>query len=299
MSSYILKSKGCDITDTQKEQVSVGRFYSGDRFYTLLNEYIDKNLVRQSAFMAWIIKFLFKSSNYKHDPGIANGQPWSIKLVDWLCITCFVIFIILSLGVIGTLFPILVEVSKGNFDADLVDKLKKAIAGLGVPAIVLGIPGITWLVIYCVIRKKNKPLSLQAYVEKKVSFCLKLRFLIKNVKNVTKEKNPQVLLLENFEAQGASGPRWLNIQLINLVCSIFPGFNYMFRFESLSDEDEAELAEVINYDFKNIELIKADDIKWNKYVAKEKKNMFSKKSSKKDTKKSASKAAPVEEAPAA
>lgn len=282
MSSYILKSKGCDITNTKKEQISVGRFYSGDRFYTLLNEYIDKNLSRQSVFMAWIIKFLFKSSNYKHDPGIANGRSWSVKLFDWFCVACFIAFIILSLGVISTLVPLIVEIVKGKPNNDTFEKLWKALAGVGVPAIVLGIPGISWLVIYCVIRKKNKPLSLQAFVEKKVSFCLKLRFLIKNVKNVTKEKDPKVLLLENFEAQGASGPRWLNIQLINLVCSIFEDFNYMFRFESLSDEDMAELAEVINYDFKQVELIKADDLKWNKYIEPEKKNIweFSKKTKK-------------------
>lgn len=271
MASYILKAKNLDLVNQKNKKTTIGRFYSGDRFYTLLNEYIDVNLHKKSRFMAWLIKVLFKSGNYKHDPGIANGQPWSVKLFDWFCILCLIIFVCLAFGFLG---PI-IDVALGKKAAsDLIG----AFSGLGVGALITGIPGIGWLIMYFTIRKKNKPLSLQAYVEKKISFCLMLRFLIKNTKRIKGDKDSQIMLLENFEAQGASGPRWLNIQMINLICSIFPEFNYMFRFESLSDEELAELKPIIDYDFRMVEIIGADDLQWEGWTKKEQKHIFKKQS---------------------
>lgn len=246
-------------------------------FIHYLNEYLDKNLSKKNKFMAWIIKILFKSSNFKHDPGIANGQPWSVKLFDWFCITCLIVFIILTLGVIGTLIPVIMGVLGSNkIGEEQLQSLKSALAGVGIPAICVGIPAIFWLVIFFTIRKKNKPLTLQAYVEKKIAWCLKLRFLIKNVK-LQKQETKTIFLLEHFEGQGASGPRWLNIQLINLICSIFSDFDYVFRFENLTDEELAEIQQVIEYDFRKIELINADDIKWNNWVDDGRKKLFTRK----------------------
>lgn len=278
MAKFIVKSKDLDLSKSNINKISIGRFYSGDRFYTLLNEYLDKNLSKKNKFMAWIIKILFKSSNFKHDPGIANGQPLSVKLFDWFCIICLIIFIILCLGIIGTLIPIASGLINGKLDTQSEEfkKFVNALIGVGVPAIVTGIPAIFWLVIYFCIRKKNKPLTLQAYVEKKISWCLKLRFLIKNIK-LQKQETKAIYLLENFEAQGAQAPRWLNIQLINLICSIFPDFDYVFRFENLTDEELAELQPIMDYDFRKIELINAEDLNWDVWTNGERKKIFSRK----------------------
>lgn len=264
MASYIIKSKKLDIDEKQNKKLSIGRFYSGDRFYTILNEYIDINLRKRNIFMAWIINVLFKSSNFKHDPGIANGQPWSVKLFDWFCISCIIIFIALT----GTtiLIPVLTLALKPSNAPDAVQQISQvATMGVGITAIIFGIPSILWLWIYFAIRRKNKPLTLQAFVEKKISYCLILRFLIKNIKVQPLNVEKEVILMENFEAQGSQAPRWLNIQLINLICSIFPEFNYIFKFDNLTEEEVEELQPIITHDFMNIELINSDNIAFHEW----------------------------------
>lgn len=262
MASYIIKSKGINLENKLANKIIIGKFYSGDRFYTLLNEYIDKNLQRKSLLMAFIIKILFKSGNFKHDPGIANGQPWFVKLYDWISIICLILFIFSTLGVLGTLIPVIVGFVSTKIDQKSLEALLSSLVGLGIPALVFGIPAILWLVIYFSIRKKNKPLTLQAYVEKKISWCLKLRFLIKNTKLFHHEDDKDFYILEDFESQGAQGVRWLNIQLINLVCSIFVDFDYIFKFESLTNDELKELEMIFAHDFKKIELVEESKINW-------------------------------------
>ncbi len=246
MPSYIVKSKNVNLSKKEPIKLSIGKFYSGDRFYTLLNEYIDINLRNQNIFVSWVIQILFKSSNFKHDPSIANGYPLSVKLFDWICIACLIVFIILTFSSLGTLIAMM----QGK-----IDQLLAWVSTLGSGAIITGIPAIFWLWIYFTIRKKNKPLTLQAFVEKKISYCLKLRFLIKNIEIKTSKHPTDIILLENFEAQGAQVPRWLNIQMINLICSIFPHFNYVFKFDELSEEEYNDLMPIIQHDFRNIEII--------------------------------------------
>lgn len=277
MASYILKSKKINIYDDLIEKIIIGNFYSNDRFYTLLNEYVDSNLKHKSKLLAFIIKILFSSNNFKHDSSIANDNKdkW-VRIFDWFCIICLIIFISLAIGIIGTAIPLIINVVK-KADSTSFNNLIKALMGIGIPGIVFGIPGITWLIIYFAIRNKNKPLTLQAYVEKKVSWCLKLKFLIKNVKNIQKKDNlkiKQIFLLDKFETQGTSSSRWINIQLINLICSIFNDFNYVFRFNILTDEEVIELKTIIQYDFWMIEIIEDNKIKWDEWKQKNNKKHF-------------------------
>ena len=266
MASYIIKSKKLNIDEKQNKKLSIGRFYSGDRFYTILNEYIDINLRKRNIFMAWIIDVLFKSSNFKHDPGIANGQPWSVKLFDWFCISCIIIFIALT----GTtiLIPVISAVLNPKDFVSVFEQIKQTTLSIGITAIIFCLPSILWLWIYFAIRRKNKPLTLQAFVEKKISYCLILRFLIKNIKVQPLNVEKEVILMENFEAQGAQAPRWLNIKLINLICSIFPEFNYIFKFDNLTEEEVEELQPIITHDFMNIELINSDNIAFHEWEKK-------------------------------
>lgn len=276
MASYVLKSKKINIYDNSIEKIIIGNFYSNDRFYTLLNEYIDSNLKHKSKLLAFIIKILFSSNNFKHDPSIANNNKDKlVRIFDWFCIICLIIFISLAISVIGTLIPLIVNITK-KIDSNSFHNLIKALMGIGIPGIVFGIPGIFWLIIYFGIRNKNKTLSLQAYVEKKITWCLKLKFLIKKIKNFQKDKlkTKQIFLLDKFESQGPSSSRWVNIQLINLICSIFNEFNYVFRFDILSDEEIKELKTIIQYDFWMIEIIEDNNIKWDEWKFKNNKKHF-------------------------
>lgn len=265
MASYIVKSKHIDLSKEANNKYSIGKFYSGDRFYTLLNEYIDLNLKKQNIFVAWVINVLFKSSNFKHDPAIANGYPLSVKLFDWFCIACLIAFICLvaTTPLMGVIFQ-LVQ-GKG------LDLALGAILGSSIPTILTGIPAIFWLWIYFAIRKKNQPLTLQAFVEKKISYCLKLRFLIKNIEiKVPSKETQEIIILENFEAQGTQVPRYLNIQMINLICSIFPHFNYIFKFDELSDDEYKDLSSIVNHDFRNLDLILYNDVEIDNWAPKKK-----------------------------
>lgn len=296
MASYIVKAKGIDLSVQSDRQISAARFYSGDRFYTLMNEYIDKNLSRKNILLGFIIKVLFRSSNFKHDPQIANGKQLSVAIFDFICCVCLIVFCGLISAIIISGIVDLAEKLRFMYSNQSPDKWGYISAtsmlfgtifsnwtrllSMGVLAIVVGVIGILWLLMIVKIRAKNKVLSLQAYVEKKISICLSLRFLIK-LANKKKTKG-DIVLLENFEAQGAAGARWSNIQLINLIASIFNDFSFVFRFDELSDADYEELCDVIIYDFAKIEIIKSDDFKFKKFEPKQRKNIFKSKSSNKN-----------------
>ncbi len=272
--SYIVKSKkivtNIKAKDINKENC-IGNFYSGDRYYTLLNEYIDSNLTRKSKILACIIKFLFKSSNYKHDTSISNGRSIWVTLFDLMCVLFFIVGIILILVSVGApLIQSLLDFfsKKAGAAGSFIDSLKNAFtanAAASIAMLVIGlitlIIGIFWMICFFRIRKKNKPLSLVAYVEKKISFILKLRWMIKAKgktidKAIKSNKEYKLCFINLFEQQGGSGPRWLNIQLINLLVSIFDDFSLLFVFKELSDTEVDELKDIFEHDFKNIELLK-------------------------------------------
>lgn len=275
MASYIVKSKNINVdfnSEEFKKVKDIGHFYSGDRFYTLINEYIDSNLARKSRLLSFIIKFLFKSSNYKHDSSISNGKSWGVILFDIFCVLCLITFFGLIIAIIGTSIG---TILKSLGDKGATGAVGEAISGLFdfskdgkasamiISAIITGIIGIFWLIMILKIRKKNKPLALKAYVEKKVDFVLKLRWMLrvkeKSLDKVIKTKKElNIFLLDKFEGQGGAGDRWLNIQLINLLASIFYDFNLIFHFNELSDDEYSELNEIFDYDFKRIELIKLE-----------------------------------------
>lgn len=273
MIHYIVKSKNINIDinrDNLNQIKDIGNFYSGDRFYTLINEYIDSNLMRKSKVLGFIVKFLYKSGNYKHDSTISNGRSWGVIIFDIFCVLCLISFFSLIIAIIGTSIG---AILKSIIDNGATDTIGDAIAGLFdfskggkasallISAIITGIIGIFWLIMVTKIRNKNKLLTLQAYVEKKVNTVLKLRWLIKFKeqsfdKLIKNKKEVQYCLLDNFESQGPSTNRWLNIQLINLLSSIFDDFNLVFKFKELSENEYNELNQICINDFKKIELIK-------------------------------------------
>lgn len=279
--SYIVKSKSIDnklITPENISKKSIGRFYSNDRYYTLINDYIDKNLVFVSRPLAAVIKYLFRSSNYKHDPQIANGRSLWVLLFDIWCILCIIGFITLLLVLIGMpLIEGIINSSKsgatgiassiGNAFKDLFSAGNAGGPVMVAFLIIFLIFAVLWFVVWFMIRKKNKPLSLQAYVEKKIGFILMFRSIVKTIwkskkvagKKINKMPKVEIVYLENFEAQGGEAPRWLNLQLINLLVSIFEDFSLIFKFDTLTDDEYNFMNKVSTEDFKRIEIIKVED----------------------------------------
>ena len=256
-----VKSKNIKITKKELKSEGIGNFYSGDRYYTLLNEYIDTNLKHKSKTLHFIITYLFRSGNYKHNPSIANGRSIWPVLLDIFCVFSFITFIALLFATFGVaIFQSIKNISGiTNVIKDIF--VNNGGAPMLVLAVIFGVIGIMWLIMFFKIRKKNAKLSLKDYVLKKVDTILKFRWLIKSkdkAKNTIKVKNKdrEIFCVENFESQGGAGDRWLNVQLINLLISIFPDFNLIFRFNNLSDAEYEELAKIADYDFKNIELLK-------------------------------------------
>lgn len=277
--SYIVKSKSINnnvVTSENITQKSIGRFYSNDRFYTLINDYIDKNLVFVSRPLAAVIKYLFRSSNYKHDPQIANGRSLWVFLFDLWCVICVIGFLGMFIGLLGV--PLFTGIAKAGSASAIGSAIAEQFGNLfgegkaGGPVmvaflIIFLIFAVLWFVVWFFIRRKNKPLSLQAYVEKKIGFILMFRSVVKTIwkskkiagKKVNKMPKVEIVYLENFEAQGGEAPRWLNLQLINLLVSIFEDFSLMFKFDTLADDEYAFMNKVSTEDFKRIEIIKVED----------------------------------------
>ena len=83
-------------------------------------------------------------------------------------------------------------------------------------------------------------------------------------------------------SQSVQAPRWLNIQMINLICSIFPHFNYIFKFDELTDDEYKDLSSIVNYDFRNLDLIPYDNVEIDDWVPKKKTKWMPKKKTKKN-----------------
>lgn len=255
----IVKSKNIKISTKYDLEKSIGNYYSEDRFYTLINQYIDMNLSKKSRTLSFIVKYLYKSKNYKHDSSIANGRDVLSFLLDMFCIFSFIVFIALIFATFGvTIFSTIKPDISGVTEILQQIFFKNGGAPMLILAIIFGIIGISWLVMYFQIRKKNEKLSLKDYVLKKVGTILKLRWLIKSkdkINNqISKKNKTQIFFIDNFELQGSASARWINLQLINLLISIFDDFNLIFKFNNISEDEFNELKKIINVDFKNLEI---------------------------------------------
>ena len=249
---FLIKSKKLVINQNSIKR-QIGNYYSEDRYYTLLNRYIDSNLSKKSKILGFIIKYLFKSSNFKHDPEIANGKSKWVILLDLFCYLCMIGFVAMIIAVVGLSLSNMPTTISGiaAFGKGFIESISSNIVMLTF-AILFLIVTIIWLIMFFKIRKKNKKMSLKDYVLKKLEITLKLRFLIKTsskAKNSMRKNNKPIefYCVSKFEGQGAATNRWLNIQVINLLASIF---------DELTDDEFNELYPIIKFDFKKIDFIK-------------------------------------------
>ena len=65
--------------------------------------------------------------------------------------------------------------------------------------------------------------------------------------------------------------------MINLITSIFPHFNYIFKFDELSEDEYKDLSSIVNYDFRNLDLIPYNNVEINDLIIKKKKKWITKK----------------------
>lgn len=79
---------------------NTGPLFSIDIFYTLTNTYIDENLKYSSPILSFVISYLFRSSNFRHD--VINNKNNKKKvdkkfvvvdILGWLSIILFVVFL--------------------------------------------------------------------------------------------------------------------------------------------------------------------------------------------------------------
>lgn len=266
--SYIIKPKHNNmivdksLLETRKNR---GNSIGKNRILTIINDQINENVKVSSKILFLIISYLFRSWNYIHNPRIANGKSTGEKIYDWLSwISIFLFIILLFTGVVKPF----IEAGKAGFSGDLENFWQKLLLAFSLPdnIVVLSfaafflIISVLYLFLFFKIRKNNEKLSLDAYVSKKISFCLKLRFLIKFNKEHLKiihAKETDVIVIDNFETNG-DNDKWTYLQMYNLLSSIFLNLKFCFAFTNYDPVKLDYLYEVIKWDFKNIEIVEVD-----------------------------------------
>lgn len=231
---------------------SIGMFYSQDRYYTNLNKFMDSNLFSSSKVLYFIVSYLFQSNNFKHQSSIANGKTLGMKLVDVFCWLSMIAFIFL--GGVAIILPIVKTFIKINLPAWVENFGTGGSIGTGIAAAFFGVITISYLVVIFKIKKKNKALSLKDYVLKKLEFILKYKFLLKASKLIGEGKNKNEFFISEKTDILGDPDRWLFLQVTNLMYMLFPNFSLALQFDNLEENYYKELKEIVEHDFKNINL---------------------------------------------
>lgn len=229
---------------------NIGQYYSTDRYYTLLNNFIDKNLKNDAKLVYFFINFFMRSSNFKHDTSISNGKSIWVWLVDIFCWICLAIFIGCFLS--GIAKPIVDAVKNGNF----LDAFKSSTAiGLLITAFFTFVISSIYLYMLKKVIAVNKKLNLIDYVNKKIDYVLKLSPLIKTNTAFFKTKEEGIILIEKLEGQTDIN-KWLTLQINNLMYRLFTKFNMVLKFSNIEEKDVQNIERIIENDFKNSEVVR-------------------------------------------
>lgn len=237
-----------EINDNQ----SIGDYYSQDRYFTLLNEFIDSNLKKYARFLFFIISYMMRSSNFKHETSISNGKSWAVWLLDifcWLSIIAF--FICLSTGIAA---PIVKAFNDKNLSS-VWDAFKEpsSITLLSIALITFVVSSIYLYMLKFVISK-NKKLNLTDYVFKKIDYVLKFSIFMDVRNKFFQVKGDKLAVVEKVDDLNNIN-RWITLQVNNLMFRLFNNFNVVLKFEGLDDNTIAQLTKIIECDFKNLQII--------------------------------------------
>lgn len=246
------KQKNLEWERLSKEN-NIGQFYSTDRYFTLLNEFIDKNLKRHAGFVCFIISYLMRSANFKHETSISNGKSIWVWLVDIFCWICCVAFFVCLFSGIAT--PIVKAIKAGDFQTAIGDALKEPdTIGLFVTALIAFSVAAAYLYMVKYVISTNKKLSLQDYVFKKIDYILKISLFLSLKKLLVKAKEEDIVIIEKSDILNDT-QRWTTIQVTNLMYRLFENFNMVLKFENIDKKAKNEMQKIFDYHFKNIEIV--------------------------------------------
>ena len=258
------------------KKITIGNYYSQDRFYSLINEYMDKNISYVSKPIAIIIKYLFNSSNYKHnhnDSKLISRWIFFINLWFLFCILGFVGMLISVVCITGINAK---DIINNNLSTNIsistlnawgeafINNMNKNIVMLVFATIFLSFT-MLWFIVWFFIKRKNKTLTLQSYVEKKINFIYSYKYLFNSIsttksnfyKTINKnEMKIDLIYLENVNLNTNESVQWLNLQLLNLLSGIFVNFNLILGFNNLNEFDYYKIKQIIEFDFKNLNIVK-------------------------------------------
>lgn len=243
------KIKNNDWDRINKEQF-IGQYYSVDRYFTILNEFIDKNLRKNAKFAFFIISYLMRSSNFKHETSISNGKSIWVWLADIFCWICCLAFIIcLFTGVVS---PIVQALIKTDFNQAFTEAFKDP-TNIALTATALFAFLVAFFYYYMMrfVVAKNKSLNLQDYVFKKIDYIVKISYIIEIQKKFFKTKEDNIVIIEKVDELNNIN-RWITLQVNNLMFRLFNNFNIILRFENIDKDTFHELNKIMEHDFKNL-----------------------------------------------
>lgn len=236
----------------------IGNYISDDRFYTYVNVILEEKLKQSSNIIRAIIGFLYSSSNYKHSTTIKKEfNKWQI-FFDIFCILCFIGLIVCFLT--GILTPLISWLKKPSTPFKIQEPYQIALISL---ASVLLVISIFYFILVFKYRRKNKSLSIQIYVQKKLNTILQIKAFFK-INEMTKkqikkafneineeETQNEILMLDNVNLVNLSNI-WLAIQLVNTINLVFHDIRLGFIFRNLSELETDSWNKIINNDFRTL-----------------------------------------------
>lgn len=231
------------------KEKQIGDYYSPDRYFTILNEFIDVNLKKYARFLFFAISYIMRSNNFKHETSIANGKSIWVWIVDIFCWICCIAFVVCLFTGIAT--PIIQAVKKGDF----VEAFKAPLAiGLTITAVFTFSVAVGYIYMMTKIVAKNKTLNLQDYVFKKISYILKMSFLFDIRNKFFKALKEDTVVVESTEAL-TDANRWITLQINNLMYRLFLNFDIVLRFSNVEEKTVTQLQKIIDHDFKNLDIV--------------------------------------------
>lgn len=263
------KNNSKSLEEIKSKVKNIGIFYSEDRFYSIVNDYMDYGLRKNSIFVYLLTTFLFRSTNYKHATGIVHGKPlwvWFIDIFCWLCLIAFIVCLLTGVG--QPIAAAINGIAKGTFP-NLSDAFRTSF-GDPVAIVLLVISFLTFAiaVFYIYIMKKvvavNKKLSLKDFVVQKASFISQYEAWLKISKNVNKRIKKIAIkykkkltggfyLISDLEKL-SNDNRWLVLQIDNLMFRLFCDYPIILKFNGIGEEDFNELKKICDVDFKHLSL---------------------------------------------
>lgn len=250
---HIIKNKNmaAEVNEEMLQKHFTGPAYSKNRFYTKLNQQVSKEVKRTSGLMNVIVEYLFYSSNFIHNSEVSNGKSRSTKIIEYVSWASIVMFFVLL--IVGVARPLVTFVQSKFKDvsafSDPVNIVLFVFTGIFL------IISILFLISKFKIQKNNAKLDLDEYVMKKINFVFKIKFLIKYKKKLLGSKDGDIVVLDRFEGFALDNDKWVNLQLVNLVSMIFTDINLVFIIRTLEDVRIDQIKEVVEIDFKNLEVI--------------------------------------------